>query len=70
MSLGLGTSPPRLLSPKTVAARTSASWRTIQRWVRDGEFPQPVKLGSARIGFYEAEVDEWLSGLPRVRQAA
>lgn len=62
--------PPTLLSPRATAARTSTSFRTIQRWVRDGAFPQPVKLGSSRIGFYESEVSAWLTALPRVGTAA
>jgi prophage regulatory protein len=61
---------PRLLSPRATAARTSASFRSIQRWVRDGSFPRPVKLGAGRIGFYESEVNAWLAALPRTREAA
>jgi predicted DNA-binding transcriptional regulator AlpA len=56
-----------ILTPKAVAIRTSVSWRTIQRWVIDGAFPQPLKLGSARIGFLEAEVDDWIAALPRAQ---
>lgn len=61
---------PRLLSPRATAARTSTSFRTIQRWVRDRKFPQPVRLGANRIGFYESEINAWLSALPRVKEAA
>jgi predicted DNA-binding transcriptional regulator AlpA len=62
--------PHRLLSPKATAERTSTSFRTIQRWVREETFPQPVRISAGRIGFYEGEVNSWLSALPRVKQAA
>ncbi len=61
---------PRLLSPRAVAARTSTSFRTVQRWVREGSFPSPVAIGAQRIGFYEAEVNAWLEALPRVKAVA
>lgn len=61
---------PRLLSPSATAARTAISFRTIQRYVSAGDFPAPVKIGSTRIAFVEAEVNGWIAALPRVREAA
>lgn len=61
---------PRLLSPKETAARISASYRTLQRWIDLGTFPSPVKIGGQRIAFYEDEVTAWIAALPRVRNAA
>ena len=37
----------------------------IYRLVRDGKFPKPIHLGKARIGFVEAEVDDWLAARGR-----
>lgn len=62
--------PPQLLAPADTAKRISMSWRTVQRLVRDGEFPQPVRLSANRIGFYEAEVNAWIAARPRVSEAA
>lgn len=32
----------------------------LHRLVRAGRFPKPVKIGIARNGWIEAELDEWL----------
>jgi predicted DNA-binding transcriptional regulator AlpA len=32
----------------------------VRRKCRDGEFPAPIQLSAARIGWIEAEVDRWL----------
>ena len=60
----------RLLSPKDAATLTTLSWRTIQRKVRAGDFPAPVKIGDHRVAFYEAEVVDWVKSRPRVTEAA
>jgi prophage regulatory protein len=49
-----------LLNKKTTSARTTLHPATIMRKVREGNFPQPVQLGSARIAFIEDEVEEWI----------
>ena len=43
---------------------------TIWRWIRDGRFPQPVKLGENSIAWFEDEVDDHQANLPRVNYAA
>lgn len=40
----LGPRPHRYLSVKSVAQRFDVSVNTIWRWVRNGEFPAPVKF--------------------------
>jgi prophage regulatory protein len=55
---------PRLLPPVVVAERTSLSWRTIQRKVRQGDFPKPRTVAQNRIAFFEAEVNEWINSRP------
>lgn len=62
-------SPSRLLAPADAAERTSLSWRTIQRKVRAGAFPLPVRISENRIGFVEAEVEAWIASLARVEAA-
>jgi prophage regulatory protein len=37
-----------------------ASRATVYRWVADGIFPQPRRIGPKRIGWIAAELDEWL----------
>ena len=51
----------RIVSPKTVMAKTSLSRTTIWRLARKGDFPPYVKLSPNRIGWSLQAVDAWLS---------
>jgi|GEM_PF-3270949 len=65
------TKQPRriILDPEvkqvTGLSRTSR-WRMIER----GEFPAPVRLSSGRVGFFEDEVADWQSNLPRANEGS
>jgi predicted DNA-binding transcriptional regulator AlpA len=59
----------RVIAPKVTAERAGISLRGLQRKVRAGEAPTPVKVGKGRIGFFEHEVQAWLAALPRTREA-
>ncbi len=65
---------PRRLSitpPQAAAERLGVSLRTLQRMVKRGAAPAPVKIaGSHRIGFLSHELDELIAGLPRTRGSA
>jgi prophage regulatory protein len=39
---------------------TGVSIATVYRWIAEGEFPPPVKLGRNSVGWRESEVREWL----------
>ncbi|MFA7306032.1 MAG: AlpA family phage regulatory protein [Hyphomicrobium sp.] len=45
-----------------------ATRQTLYRWIENGRFPKPVKLGDSVIGFCEAEVIAWLDARPRAGQ--
>lgn len=34
---------------------------TIWRWVRDGKFPQPFKLGTCVTGWYAADIEAFIA---------
>ncbi|WEX09641.1 AlpA family transcriptional regulator [Chelativorans sp. AA-79] len=53
--------PNRLLSLKQVMERIPLSKTEIYRRIRDGRFPRPVRIGSHRIAFAEAEIEEWFA---------
>lgn len=53
---GLG---PKLISPKIVEELTSLKRRSIDRAVKAGRFPKPVRLSDGRIAYVEAEVLAW-----------
>ena len=55
----------RILRKAEVLARIGFSYSTLKRKVRAGEFPAPVKLGPRSVGWFESEVDEWLTSRPR-----
>jgi prophage regulatory protein len=50
-----------LISPKEAARLTTLSLAEINRRRARGDFPQPVRLGEARIAFVRAEVVAWIS---------
>ena len=52
--------PIRLLRMSQVQTRTGLSRSTIRRWVAQGLFPQPIKLGENVVGWIEAEIDAWI----------
>ncbi len=52
--------PARVLRLPRVQARTGLSRSTIYVRVAQGNFPQPVRLGSRTIGWIESEVDAWI----------
>ena len=41
---------------------------TVWRWVRDGSFPRPIKVGS-RNAWIESEVDDYISQQMKQRDA-
>lgn len=49
----------KFLSDKEVAARLGVSRQTVWRWVREGRFPSPVKIGPAAVRWREAGVMAW-----------
>lgn len=38
---------------------------TLRRWVREGNFPKPIKLGANCVAWRRDEVDAWLEARPR-----
>jgi prophage regulatory protein len=49
----------RYLARKTVAERLGVSAMTIWRWVRDGRFPSPIRLGPRRTAWKETDIVKW-----------
>lgn len=49
-----------LLRRPEVEARTGLSRSTLYDWMKRGEFPQPVKLGSRLVAWRERDLIEWL----------
>jgi prophage regulatory protein len=50
----------KLLRRPEVEARTGLSRSTLYDWMKRGEFPQPVKLGTRLVAWRESDIDDWL----------
>lgn len=50
----------RMIGVAAVLAETGMSRRTIERWVRDGRFPRPYKLGGSTLRWRRADVEWWI----------
>jgi prophage regulatory protein len=55
----------RLVCMKEAISIVRASRPTLYRWMKDGAFPKPVKLGKHMIAFREAELLHWLNSRSR-----
>ncbi len=50
----------RAISILEVVQATSLSRSTIERMLRDGHFPKPIRLSVNRRGWLESDVEQWL----------
>jgi prophage regulatory protein len=53
----------------TVRARTGLSRSTLYRRISEGSFPAPIPLGGRSIGWLDADINEWINGQLRARDA-
>ena len=55
----------RLMRREEVQQRTGLACSTIYRKMREGSFPEPVKVGARAVRWPASEIEEWLAGRPR-----
>ena len=55
----------RLLRLGEVQIRTALGRSTIYRKIRDGSFPEPLKIGDRAVRWRESEIEAWLAARPR-----
>ena len=55
----------RLLRLSEVQTRTALGRTTIYRKMREGSFPQPLKIGARAVRWLESEIEAWLAARPR-----
>ena len=55
----------RLLRREEVEARCGITRTTIYRLMREGRFPEPLKIGERAVRWPESEITAWLASLPR-----
>ena len=54
-----------LLTRRQVEALCRLSTSSIYRFMRDGLFPEPIRVGRRAVRWYASEIDEWLASRPR-----
>ena len=55
----------RLLRLGEVLTRTGLARSTVYRKMRDGSFPEPLKIGARAVRWPESEIEAWLAACPR-----
>ncbi len=55
----------RLLRLSEVLTLTGLARTTIYRKMRDGSFPEPLKIGARAVRWPESEIAAWLAACPR-----
>lgn len=56
---------PIYLELPAVSQAVSLAEATIQREVRDGNFPAPRQISGRRVGWLVREVEEWAESRPK-----
>ena len=54
-----------LLTRRQVEARCGLSTSSIYRLMREGLFPEPIRIGQRAVRWPQSEIDEWLATRPR-----
>lgn len=62
---------PTLLSRDDLKER-GIRYSRAQLWrkVKDGSFPQPVRLGENRVAWLSTEIDSWIDAIAAARKSA
>lgn len=55
------------LTKRQVVARTGLSAVTIWRRIKAGDFPPSYQLSTRRVGWLEADIEEWEMNRPPVQ---
>ena len=42
-----------------VEAKTGLKRSTIYKFLKDGTFPKPIKIGSRSVAWIESEIEDW-----------
>ena len=54
----------RLLRRPEVEELTGLSRASIYRWIGDGKFPLPVRIGATAVRWKESDITAWIQSLP------
>lgn len=52
---------PAILRRPQVEQRTGLSRSTLYQYIKDGDFPKPVRLGLRAVGWLESDISDWIA---------
>ena len=55
-----GTNVCELLDRRALQAKLKISLRTIDRMIKDGQLPQPIRLGKRALRWPSNQINEWI----------
>ena len=58
-----------LLHHRDVEARTGLARSTIYKWISEGGFPSPVRLGGRVVAWRASEIEAWIEAQTEARAA-
>ena len=61
------TAADRLMRRSEVEGRVGLSRTSIYRLMRQGRFPEPVRVGPKAVRWPASEVEAWLAARPRAK---
>ncbi|AXA33172.1 helix-turn-helix transcriptional regulator [Francisella adeliensis] len=50
----------KILRLPQVIEKTGTSKTTIYRWINANQFPRPINLTHASVGWLEADINDWI----------
>ena len=56
----------KIMRLPAVAEGLTVAQSTIRRWVSDGKFPRPIRLGQNTVAWRISDIEEWLADRPPV----
>jgi len=57
-----------IMRRKAVLTQVSISRTTLDRWVEQGNFPAPLKLGDYAVGWRWSDIQRWIAERPQKKQ--
>ncbi|AEB27872.1 helix-turn-helix transcriptional regulator [Francisella hispaniensis] len=57
----------KILRLSQVVEMTGTSKSTIYRWINANQFPKPINLSHASVGWLEADINDWIQSKIQAR---
>jgi prophage regulatory protein len=69
MNIGMNSTPhvsEQIVTRQELQKRLRKGKSTLYRWIQNGDFPAPRRLGPGSVGWLESEINQWIRSRPRV----